>query len=175
MTQTDARPASGGSADLDPECDLVLEREVPVPVELVWAAWTQPVHLMKWFCPLPWQVTECQIDLRPGGRFRTLMRGPDGTEVDHRFCYLEVVPMKRLVWTDALEAGYRPNQRPGPLPFRFTGVLTMESSAKGTRYKAVAMHADPASARKHDEIGFSEGWGIATDQMVGAILKGEIR
>ena len=37
----------------DPRLDLVLERVVDVPRRLVWAAWTQPEHLVKWFCPLP--------------------------------------------------------------------------------------------------------------------------
>ena len=60
--------------------DLVLERVVDVPRELVWAAWTQPEHLKKWFTPAPWTTVDCEIDLRPGGIFRTKMRGPEGQE-----------------------------------------------------------------------------------------------
>ena len=62
----------------DPQLDLVLERVVDVPRELVWKAWTEPEHVMKWFTPAPWTVTECEIDLRPGGIFRTTMRSPEG-------------------------------------------------------------------------------------------------
>ena len=40
---------------IDPELDLVLERVLDVPVEAVWAAWTTPEHLMKWFTPAPWE------------------------------------------------------------------------------------------------------------------------
>ena len=53
----------------DPKLDLVLEREIDVPVDLVWKAWTTPSHLRQWFCPKPWTVSDCTIDLRPGGAF----------------------------------------------------------------------------------------------------------
>ena len=56
---------------IDPKLDLVLERVVDVPVHLVWKAWTEPEHLKPWFCPKPWYVSECEIDLRPGGMLRT--------------------------------------------------------------------------------------------------------
>ena len=60
-----ARPAT------DPKLDLVLERVIDVPRRLVWEAWTRPEHLKEWFCPKPWGVSDCEIDLRPGGIFRT--------------------------------------------------------------------------------------------------------
>ena len=50
----------------DPSRSLVLERVIDVPPEQLWRAWTQPELLKQWFCPLPWKVTECEIDLRPG-------------------------------------------------------------------------------------------------------------
>jgi uncharacterized protein YndB with AHSA1/START domain len=62
----------------DPECDLLLERLVDVPAELVWEAWTDPEHIKAWFTPRPWQTVACEIDLRPGGRFATVMRDPEG-------------------------------------------------------------------------------------------------
>ena len=51
----------------DPRLDLVLERVVDVPPKLVWAAWTTPQYIKKWFTPAPWQTVDCEIDLRPGG------------------------------------------------------------------------------------------------------------
>ncbi len=62
--------------NIDPKLDLVLERTVAVPPELVWKAWTTPEHLTPWFCPRPWTTTECVIELRPGGAFNTVMRSP---------------------------------------------------------------------------------------------------
>jgi hypothetical protein len=64
----------------DPLLDLVFERIVDVPQELVWAAWTTPEHLTHWFTPVPWKTVDCKIDLRPGGIFRTVMRSPEGKD-----------------------------------------------------------------------------------------------
>jgi uncharacterized protein YndB with AHSA1/START domain len=159
----------------DPKLDLVLERVLDVEIDLVWAAWTQPEHLKQWFCPRPWRVVECDIDLRPGGVFRTLMQGPDGTQHDNTGCFLEVVPNRRLTWTDALEGGYRPARVQPFLPFKFTATLILEPHGSGTKYTAIAMHASEELAKQHDEIGFTQGWGIATDQLVEAIKTGAIQ
>ena len=91
-----------------PETDLVIERDVAAPVARVWDAWTIAEQLRQWWCPRPWTPPEAEIDLRPGGSFSTLLRGPAGEEQRVRGCYLEVVPRERLVWTIALRAGYRP-------------------------------------------------------------------
>lgn len=150
----------------DPKLDLVLERVVAVPPSLVWTAWTTPKHLMPWFCPLPWKTTECTIDLRPGGLFYTLMEGPEGQKMPNRGCYLEIVPERKLVWTDALTAGYRPSQNPF-----FTGMILLEPKGKGTKYTAIGMHKDPESRDKHEKMGFHEGWGKALDQLVAYMKK----
>jgi uncharacterized protein YndB with AHSA1/START domain len=148
----------------DPNLDLVLEREIDVPCELVWAAWTQPEHLKQWFTPRPWTVTDCEMDLRPGGIFRTTMCSPEGEEFPNAGCFLEVVPQSRLVFTDALLPGYRPSENPF-----MTAIVTMEPTATGTRYTATAIHRDPESRIKHEEMGFYQGWGTALDQMVAYI------
>jgi uncharacterized protein YndB with AHSA1/START domain len=93
---------------IDPKLDLVLEREIDVPVELVWKAWTTPSSLKEWFVPKPWSITAVEIDLRPGGIFASTMRSPEGQEFENVGCYLEVVPNQRLVFTDTLLPGYRP-------------------------------------------------------------------
>jgi uncharacterized protein YndB with AHSA1/START domain len=145
----------------DPTLDLVLERVIDVPPELVWAAWTKPEHLSKWFCPAPWKVVDCEIDLRPGGMFRTVMRSPEGKDFPNTGCYLEIVPNKRLVWTDALLPGYRPAADPF-----FTAIVTLEPRGTGTRYIAMGMHRDEAGRKRHEEMGFHQGWGTALDQLV---------
>ncbi len=149
-------------ADHDPERDLVLERVVDVPPELVWKAWTRPEHLKEWFVPRPWSIAEVEIDLRPGGVFRVAMRNPEGEVMPSSpGCYLEVVENRRLVWTDALGPGYRPSAEPF-----FTAVVTMEPEGSGTRYVARAIHGDPEARAKHEEMGFYDGWGTVLDQMV---------
>lgn len=147
---------------IDPELDLVLERHVDVPTRLVWKAWTEPEHLVKWFTPAPWKTVECQIDLRPGGRFRTVMQSPEGEVMPAGGgCYLEVVYERRLTFTDALLPGFRP----APESF-FTATILFEPEDGGTRYTAIAMHASPEGRRQNEEMGFLDGWGKALDQLV---------
>lgn len=145
----------------DPELDLVMERVVDVPVELVWRAWTEPEHLKVWFCPKPWSVSHCEIDLRPGGKFHTVMCSPEGEEHPNTGCYLEVVPMERLVWTDALVAGFRPADKPF-----MTGVIQLTPEGAGTRYTAMALHNNAAARQQHADMGFEQGWGTALDQLI---------
>jgi uncharacterized protein YndB with AHSA1/START domain len=146
----------------DPTLDLVLERHADVPPARLWKAWTTPEHVVKWIAPRPWTTTDCEIDLRPGGQFRFVMRSPEGQLYPNVCCFLEVVPNERLVWTDALLPGYRPS----PEPF-FTAVLLFESDGKGgTNYTAIAIHRDQEGRKKHEAMGFYQGWGQVFDQMI---------
>lgn len=155
--------------DLNPELDLLLERVVEVPPDLVWRAWTTPEHLMKWFTPAPWKTVECEIDLRPGGAFQTTMESPDGQRFPNVGCCLEIVEGRRLSWTNALLPGFRPNPSADSCPgeeFYFTAVIVLEPHGAGTKYSALAMHAEAASRKKHEDMGFRDGWGAALDQLV---------
>ena len=146
---------------IDPTRDLVLERELDVPVEFVWRAWTMPEHLSQWFAPKPWSISACTIDLRPGGTLNFTMRSPEGDEYPNTQCYLDVTPHQRLVTTDTLLGGYRPAANPF-----FTAVLGMAPKGNGTLYRAVAIHGDEAGRQRHEEMGFHEGWGTVATQMV---------
>jgi uncharacterized protein YndB with AHSA1/START domain len=150
----------------NPELDLVLERVIDVPVELVWKAWTEPEHLKAWYCPRPWSVSDCELDLRPGGIFSATMRSPEGQEFVNLGCYLDIVPKERIIWTDALQPGYRPAEK-GILGDLFlTAIITMIPEGTGTRYKAVAMHHNAENRKRHEEMGFHEGWSTCLDQLV---------
>lgn len=164
---------------VNPKLDLVLERVVDVPVDLVWRAWTTPEHLKQWFAPKPWQTVDCKIDLRPGGLFRTVMRSPEGKEFPGDGCYLEVVPNRRLVWTSALGPGFRPTAvQPNPDhecgELMFTAYILLEPAGPGrTKYTAIAMHPDEESTCRHAEMGFHDGWGTVLDQLV-ALAKSQM-
>jgi uncharacterized protein YndB with AHSA1/START domain len=155
-----------GAPEIDPKLDLVLERVVDVPPRLVWRAWTEPEHLMPWFCPKPWQTVECRIDLKPGGEFFTQMRSPEGENMEGGSgCYLEVEKERKLVWTSALGPGYRPSVARVHDLF-FTAWILIEPHGEGTKYTAIAKHPDEASAKRHEEMGFQDGWGAALEQLV---------
>lgn len=157
--------ATGRETDMldaphDPRLDLVLERQIAASPATLWRCWTEPELLMEWFCPKPWRVTKAVIDLRPGGRFFTRMEGPDGEGHDNAGCFLEVVKEQRLVFTDALAEGWRPNAKAF-----MTGIATFAPRDGGTAYRAVALHADPEARETHEKMGFHDGWGTATTQL----------
>lgn len=145
----------------DPSLDLELRREVDVAPRLVWRAWTEPALLMKWFTPAPWRTTACELDLRPGGKFRTVMEGPNGEKHDNTGCVLAVVPETFLLFTDALGPGYR------PLGSGFmTASVSIEPAGSGTLYIARALHKDADGRKQHEQMGFHQGWSTALDQLV---------
>ena len=153
--------------DHDPTRDLSFERTVALPPAAIWAAWTQPEQLMPWFCPRPWTTVACEIDLRPGGLFRTVMRSPEGQEFPNVGCYLEVVPERRLVWTNALAPGFRPVPASAAEGFFFfTAIVSLAPQGAGTRYGARVVHATPADRDQHAAMGFEAGWGKALEQLV---------
>ena len=147
--------------DFDATLDLKLERIVPVPAELVWKAWTEPEHVVHWFTPAPWKTTTCEIDLWPGGKFRTVMQSPDGEEVDSTGCYLLIEPGRRLVFTDALLPGFRPKEAAF-----MTAIITIQAHAEGTKYTVIAKHKNESDRQSHVDMGFHDGWSKALDQLV---------
>jgi uncharacterized protein YndB with AHSA1/START domain len=145
--------------------DLVFERTTSVSVEKLWKGWTHPETLMKWFCPKPYKVTDCRIDLRAGGEFFNVIEGPNGEKMENHGCYLEVVENKKIVWTEMMTKGFRPAPA-NPMGFHFVGTILFCKKDKGTSYKAIVAHADDEGRKKHDVMGFQEGWGKAFDQLV---------
>ena len=165
---------------MNPELDLRLERIVEVPRELIWQAWTTPEKLMPWFCPLPWKTVECEIDLRVGGRFYTVMQSPEGQSFPNIGCYLEVIKNEKLTWTNALEPGFRPVNPPEACPghecaeFLMTATIILTPHEKGTKYTALVQHVSTEARIAHEKMGFEEGWGACLDQLV-AFIKNELK
>jgi uncharacterized protein YndB with AHSA1/START domain len=153
----------------------MIERIVDVPAKKLWQGWTQAEHIPKWFCPRPYKVIRCEVDLRAGGIFRTDMMGPDLPESPCSGCILEVVPNKKFVWTSALGPGFRPSPIPENGPdLLFTGMILLEELGDKTKYTAIALHPDEATCQKHASMGFHEGWGICLDQLIEEIKSGRI-
>jgi uncharacterized protein YndB with AHSA1/START domain len=157
--------------------DLMIERIVDVPRELIWQAWTTPEKLIPWFCPLPWKTVACEIDLRVGGRFYTVMQSPEGQSFPNTGCYLELVENEKLTWTNALEPGFRPVAPPEASPghecaeFLMTATIMLEPHGKGTKYIALVQHVNVEARIAHEKMGFEEGWSACLDQLVTFIKK----
>ncbi len=147
--------------------ELVLERLVKATPEQMWRGWTDPELMKQWFTPAPWQTIHVENDVRPGGASLVVMRGPDGTEIPNRGVFLEVIPHKKLVFTDAYVCAWEPSAKPF-----MTAILTFDAEGPFTRYKARALHWSEEDRLAHEQMGFHAGWGKATDQLEALFAKG---
>ena len=142
--------------------NLLLVRTLRAPRALLWRCWTEPELLCQWFCPKPWYVSEAVIDLRPGGRFFSMMNGPNGEVFPNEGSLLEVVPMERLAFPDLMAADWQPVEA----GMGFSATVTFRDAPEGgTTYTALARHRNPAERDKHAEMGFEPGWGTAAAQL----------
>lgn len=94
---TDNSAAASAAAD---EQNLVLTRVLDAPREQVFAAWTEPAQMMRWFEPAENTMSECHIDLRIGGRMLYCMRTPAGQDFWCGGVYTEIMPPEKLAYTE---------------------------------------------------------------------------
>jgi uncharacterized protein YndB with AHSA1/START domain len=147
--------------------NLVLERATSLPPETLWRGWTDHETLKGWFCPRPWQVVDCVIDLRPGGEFSTTMQGPDGETHAGTGCFLVVEAPHRLVWTSALHPDWRPAPPVTEGGFAMTAITEyIPEPDGGTLYRATVLHSSAEDLAAHEAMGFHAGWSAAFDQLV---------
>ena len=141
--------------------ELTISRLLNAPRASVWQAWSDSKYLVKCWCPSPGTTAVPGFDLQPRYTFYTFMRGPDGDTSDNPGVFLEILPQERIVFTSSLLAGWRP-----ATPWlAMTAIITMEDEGSGTRYTARVLHKDEEDQRKHEEMGFHEGWGICIEQL----------
>jgi uncharacterized protein YndB with AHSA1/START domain len=146
--------------------DLVITRLIDAPPERLFEGWTNPELMKRWFTPPPFRTVHVETDLRPGGASLVVMEGPDGTQFPNRGVYLEVVPNRRIVFTDAYTSAWVPSGKPF-----MTAIVSFEPEGHGTRYTAIARHWSEEDRRRHEEMGFHKGWGVAADQLE-ALVRG---
>ena len=89
--------------EADTSHTLIMHRTFDAPRILVWKAWTEADHLLRWMCPADFRVLFAENDLRVGGVWRSGMRSPEGEEYIHRGEYLEIEKPSRLVFSHTWE------------------------------------------------------------------------
>jgi uncharacterized protein YndB with AHSA1/START domain len=83
--------------------EVVLTRVFDAPRHLVFDAFTKPELLKRWFGPRGWSLVVCEVDLRVGGGFRFVLRGPDGRDIGMRGVYREIAPPDRSVHMESFD------------------------------------------------------------------------
>jgi len=141
--------------------ELRLERVLDAPPETVFRAYTDPAILSQWFAPKPWTISDAVVEPHAGGRFNFVMHGPDGERFPNSGVFLEVIPNRRLISTDA----FTPEWKPAGQPF-MVARIDLEPTGNGrTRYIATASHWNEDAMKQHEAMGFHEGWGQVADQL----------
>jgi uncharacterized protein YndB with AHSA1/START domain len=150
---------------VNPDLDLSLERVIRAPRATVWNAWTEPSLLERWWVPAPAVCRVDRLEVRPGGAFVTQFRD-EGLEFGPHLdaCFLVVDTLERIVFTNAIDGAWRPAN---PAPVAMTAEITFDDHPDGTDYRIVVRHGDPAARARHEDLGFSMGWGSVTEQLAG--------
>jgi uncharacterized protein YndB with AHSA1/START domain len=144
------------SCVLDPGRDLVLERTLEIPPASVWAAWTTPDLLMRWFPPVLCHLVGCEVDRQPGGRFNTTLRSPDGADFPSHGSFVLIDVERTLIFTSLMTEGFRPSAPTrGADDLPFTGRIEPTLSGTGTAYRAVAIHSTSEVAARDAAMGVS--------------------
>ena len=141
------------------ERTVAITRVFDAPRELVWKAWTDPKHMAQWWGPQGFTNPVCEIDVRPGGALRIVMRAPDGAEYPMKGVFREVLQPERLVFTNiAVDTG-------GNHLLEGVTKVTLEEHGGKTKLTlqahAVALVADAARMLE----GMQAGWTQSLDRL----------
>ena len=134
---------------------LTITRVIDAPRALVFRAWTDPAFAARWWGPRGFTATECRIDARVGGAYRTVMRAADGTEHRQRGVCREVIPPERLVFTFAWE------DEQGELGPETLVTVTLAEQDGKTRLTLYHSGFETPTARD----GHQEGWSSALERL----------
>jgi uncharacterized protein YndB with AHSA1/START domain len=124
-----------------------MTRLFDAPRELVFEAFTNPEHVPHWFGPRGWSLPVCEIDLRPGGAWRYLLRGPNGEEMGMSGVYQEITPPERVVSTESFDV----------YPGESINTLTLTEEDGKTRYTVTVLYPSKETRDAVLASGMSEG------------------
>jgi uncharacterized protein YndB with AHSA1/START domain len=147
--------------------DLVLVRTFDAPASKIYEAWTNPEILKKWFAPLPFTTPEARLDVRVGGENTITMQDEAGNRYPNVGVYLELIPGKKIVFTDAFTGGWKPSGK----PFMVAEILLEEQPEGKTKYTATARHWNAEDKQAHEAMGFHQGWSQCADQLAALLAK----
>lgn len=171
---SDSRNAASGAAAPGVDGEFVITRLFDAPRELVFRAWTEPRHVSQRWGPPVFTCPVCDLDVRPGGAYRIVMRGPDGTDYPVKGVYREIARPERLVMTmdcsehpKAWHDLINPNREKGDTNPAGEMLETVTFEEVGAKTK-VTVRIRPKNAAIRDamvEMGMNEGWSLSLDRL----------
>lgn len=139
---------------------LTLKRTFDAPVELVWEAWTQAEHIVRWWAPKGMQVTIVEHNFKQGGKWKYTMPMPDGSEFISEGVYKEIIELQKIVTT----ADFRPMTEGVVMQMLF------EANGDKTNFTFSVVHPTEEYARQQEQMGFYNGWGTAFERLNGYLV-----
>lgn len=130
---------------------LTIRRNFDAPRELVFAVWTDSEHLKRWCCPAGFTITFSEGDIRPGGKFRTCMRSPQGEDNWLQGAYQDIVPVERISFTHSWE-----NPDGSPQHETLVTITLAETDDGGTRLTLHQAFFPSEASRDGHEGGWNE-------------------
>jgi uncharacterized protein YndB with AHSA1/START domain len=142
---------------------LIVDRTFDAPRDLVWAAFTEPDRLAKWWGPRQWDTTNKTMDVRPGGIWHYCMTGPAGMESWGTAEYKEITPKDRIVYRDWFsDADGNANDQ---MPSVLTTFEFQDAGAKKTRVFATAEYATVEALKQVTAMGMVQGLSESLDKL----------
>lgn len=171
MAESNARTSAAAH---DVEREFVITRIFDAPRELVFEVWTEPKHMAQWWGPRTVTNSVCEMDVRPGGAYRIVMRGPDGAEYPVKGVYREVVKPERLVMTmdcsehpDEWQDLVKPNRQKGERnpAGEMLSTVTFEELDGKTKVTVRTRFNSAAIRDSMLKMGMTEGWSQSLDRL----------
>ncbi len=129
---------------------LTIEKTFNAPLELVWKAWTEPEHLLKWWAPKGSDAKVIAHDFRPGGTWKYSMPMPNGNgEFITEGVYKEIVEFEKIITS----ANFKPMTHNVEMQCFF------EADGDKTHFTFNVVHETPEYCKQQEEMGFYNGWG----------------
>ena len=134
---------------------VTVTRTIDAPRALVWKAWTEPEHVVRWWGPAGCQSVDCEIDLRVGGRFRLVMHTSDGSVYPCSGVFREIVPFERLVYDGEPDG---PHACGAGMPPRACVTVTFDEQDGKTVLTVETRFDTVAACQAATATGYAEGW-----------------
>jgi uncharacterized protein YndB with AHSA1/START domain len=131
---------------------------------LVWEAMTDPKHVVHWWGPKGSTLSVCEIDFRPGGSWRFVLRGPDGRECRFKGVYHEITPPERLVATECFD-------EPSVGCPEWLTTMTLEEKDGATTMQSRILYESREARDGHLASGMKEGAEETFDRLVEHLAK----
>lgn len=143
---------TGPSDSASPREELVITRLFDAPRSLVFKAWTEPEHLVRWLGPKDFTASAVRLDVRPGGAWSAVITSPEGKSYGMAGVYQEVAPPERLVFTFAWEEDEAEEM-----------LITLTFAERGGRTEMIFRQAGFRSTESRDS--HREGWEECFDRL----------